>query len=261
MAAISPQSDLRLHELYGPKFYENHRRGSLDSASAYLGHLFTWYRPVSVLDAGCGRGIWLKTCADLGVQVLYGLDGPWNSQENMIDERIRFTSVDLNAGFSWCKVDLALSLEVAEHLRPEAAQSFVRSLASASDVILFGAACPGQGGVNHLNERYPSYWGELFCREGFVVFDLFRPRFWGRSDIDPWYRQNSFLYVRRNHSLLGALRERGIRPMEGLAFMDCIHPWLHGRSPQFRDHLADLLPSLWRSFRNRQRQATGGEQT
>jgi hypothetical protein len=51
------------------------------------------------------------------------------------------------------RFDLAMSLEVAEHLTPGRAESFIQELCGVSDCVLFGAAIPGQGGTNHIHER------------------------------------------------------------------------------------------------------------
>jgi len=90
-----------------------------------------------------------------------------------------------------------MSLEVAEHLEPATAPQFVNSLATASDVVLFSAAYTQQGGTNHINEQPHSYWAGLFAGHAFAPFDLFRPVFWGNDEICFWYRQNVFLYVKR----------------------------------------------------------------
>jgi hypothetical protein len=55
----------------------------------------------------------------------------------------------------WWRFDLALCLEVAEHLPAAAGDSLVRRLASVGARILFSAAIPGQGGRNHVNEKWP----------------------------------------------------------------------------------------------------------
>jgi len=65
----------------------------------------------------------------------------------MIDPVIEFRGTDLNKSFNSERVDLAMSLEVAEHLHNWAAEEFIGSLVQASDVVLFGAACKGQGGL------------------------------------------------------------------------------------------------------------------
>jgi hypothetical protein len=225
MNTDTTQTASGLCTLYDKSFYDEQVHGSAASAASFLGYLFRFYRPKSVLDVGCGRGTWLKVCA-----------------------------VDLNAPFTAPhKVDLAMSLEVAEHLKPESAQSLVRSLSSVSDVVLFSAAFSGQGGVNHINERYHSYWGELFSSNGFAAFDMFRPKFWTVEAVEPWYRQNTFLYVRRNNQLASLLAQHGIMEIDNIAFMDCVHPWLYEirASQSFTEHLRDLVPSLGRALRRR----------
>ena len=50
------------------------------------------------------------------------------------------------------KFDLVVSLEVAEHLPSECAETFVDSLTGLGPIVLFSAAIPHQGGTNHANE-------------------------------------------------------------------------------------------------------------
>ena len=117
----------------------------------------------------------------------------------MLAPEISFTPVDLNnLPNPGCQYDLAICLEVAEHLRPESADHFVQSLCKYSEVILFSAAYTNQGGTDHFNEQPHTYWAGKFAANNFVAFDLFRPIFWGNSEIEWWYRQNAFLYVKKN---------------------------------------------------------------
>jgi hypothetical protein len=62
------------------------------------------------------------------------LDGDWNRRELKVDPDIDFRSVDLNRPFMVEKRDLAISLEVAEHLDASSARGFIASLAAAADV-------------------------------------------------------------------------------------------------------------------------------
>jgi SAM-dependent methyltransferase len=231
-------------ELYGDSFYD-WLEGSLMSARLVLGHLFNFYQPNSVLDVGCGKGTWLKACQELGATDLVGIDGPWNKQENLIDPRIAFKAVDLNARFSPDhRFDLAISLEVAEHLKPESASQFVDTLANASDIVLFGAAVKGQGGTGHINEQPQSYWGRLFTERNYAVVDIFRPLLWSNPHIHFHYRQNAFLYVKKENRLLDNLRSRGIPEMNGLGFMDCFHPELYDRYLSGERDFAHRAPIL-----------------
>jgi hypothetical protein len=50
------------------------------------------------------------------------------------------------------RFDLAISLEVAEHLPEGSAGALVSTLIEAAPVVVFSAAIKGQSGTNHINE-------------------------------------------------------------------------------------------------------------
>jgi SAM-dependent methyltransferase len=221
--------------------------------------LWQFLQPVSVLDVGCGSGTWLKACRELGSKTLFGLDDIWSNQSLMIDPHINFQGVDLNKPFSVpTKVDMVICLEIAEHLAPSTAPSLIRCLADASDVSLFSAAYIGQGGYGHINEQPHTYWAELFARHDLVPFDMFRLQFWGNGNVFMWYRQNTFLYVRRNSISYRQITSHGFSEMMNLDFMNCPHPELYQLKCSlcesqigFKQHVTDLMPSLWRALRRR----------
>ena len=99
------------------------------------------------------------------------------------------------------KYDLAISLEVAEHLSPSRSCGFIDDLTNLSDVVLFSAAIPMQGGTNHINEQPISYWANLFLERGFVPISCIRPKYkLAMTDaelggVDVVYANNIVLYV------------------------------------------------------------------
>jgi SAM-dependent methyltransferase len=234
-------------EMYGDHFYLDKGKRSLQSARRYLSYLWTTLQPKSVLDVGCGRGDWLKACHEAGATRLLGVDGSWNSQTVMVDDAIEFRSTDLNKPFSVERVELAICLEVAEHLEPENAHQLIKCLTDSSDVVLFSAAYLDQGGTNHINEQPHTYWAKLFAAHCFCPFDLFRPIFWGDGDVDFWYQQNVFLYVKENSAEWHLMTTAGHKPMANVDFMNCIHP----DAMSFRRHLMALYPSFVRGLRRR----------
>jgi SAM-dependent methyltransferase len=249
----------RLAEFYDASFYENQVAESVRSARIYLKHLWRFFQPVSVLDVGCGRGAWLEACHELGSHKLLGFDGHWNKQSLMIDRAIDFQSIDLNKPFSVPeKADLAMSLEVAEHLEPSTAPQFIKCLSDASDAVLFSAAYTKQGGTNHINEQPHTYWARLFAAHDVVPFDLFRPMLWGNEDVCFWYRQNVFLYLRKNSAAWQRVTSQGFNELTDTSFMNCIHPDLYSIKaaqaeivPGFKDHLRALFPALMCAIRRR----------
>jgi hypothetical protein len=155
--------------------------------------------PDSVVDFGCGDGSFLRWFAEAGSQRLTGIDanGPSDWAEQVQGQHIR---ADLTQPVQLReRYDLAVCLEVAEHLPASAAGVLVDSLCSASDRIVFSAAPPGQGGTGHINERPMGYWCDLFACRGYVLQDIFRHRL--SDGVSPWYRANTFLAVRRGREV------------------------------------------------------------
>jgi SAM-dependent methyltransferase len=115
-------------------------------------------QPEPVVDVGCGDGAWLSVFRELGVNHRFGLDGDYVDRRLLQIPQDQFSATDLSLPFRLpCTFDLAVSLEVAEHLPPQSAEDFVDSLTRLAPVVLFSAAIPLQGGTHHLNEQWPDY--------------------------------------------------------------------------------------------------------
>src|SRR5262249_19855369 len=164
----------------------------------------------SVLDVGCGTGHFLRAFREAGVSDLTGVDGDYVPRDQLVIDARQFLARDLAAGFDLRRrYDLVVSLEVAEHLPPAAAESFVDSLVRHGSVVLFSAAIPYQGGTAHLNEQWPSYWADRFAQRGYQAYDPIRPAIWRDDAVAWWYRQNILVFAdaqaRRTHPALAAL--------------------------------------------------------
>lgn len=154
-------------------------------------------RPSSVVDVGCGLGEWLVAFQECGVDDIFGIDGEYVDRSILHIPQEKFKVVDINKPFILGRTyDLAVCLEVAEHLEPENASNFVASLTRLAPVILFSAAIPLQGGTHHVNEQWPEYWVHLFKESGFVPVDAIRKRIWSNPDVKVWYRQNTMLFCK-----------------------------------------------------------------
>jgi SAM-dependent methyltransferase len=154
------------------------------------------YRINSVVDFGCGIGTWLRAFKNNGVKEVLGLDGEWCDTDLLYKYVVKqeFRYVDMEQPIKLDKVyDLVVSLEVAEHISEQSANTFVQSLVNAGKVILFSAAIPGQGGDHHVNEQWPSYWQSKFEKHGYRFHDILRWKVWSHPDVDIWYKQNIFI--------------------------------------------------------------------
>jgi SAM-dependent methyltransferase len=176
--------------------YEDWLRGSTESARVAVPLVLEEIPARSVVDVGCGLGAWLAVFKEHGVEDVLGYDGPWVDRSRLLVTPGEFRAVDFHEPIEverW--FDLAVCLEVAHLLDAEHADRFVETLVSLADVVLFSAAIPGQGGLHHVNEQWPSYWAELFRSRDYVATDPFRAALWEQPDVKWWFAQNIVCYV------------------------------------------------------------------
>jgi SAM-dependent methyltransferase len=180
--------------IYGADFQQSILEGSLRSARTVIPIIAELVDVTSVIDVGCGTGVWLQAWIENHVDDILGLDDAGIPTEMLRVTVEQFTAVDLAHRIILPRrFDLAMSLEVAEHLPPERAETFVADLCQLADNVVFSAAIPGQGGTGHQNEQWPHYWAAIFAQYGYVVDDVLRPRIWNDDTIEFWYRQNIVL--------------------------------------------------------------------
>jgi SAM-dependent methyltransferase len=187
-------------DLYDRDFYLGREQGL--KAALAVARLVMGYAPVaSVVDIGCATGTWLAAFAELGIARVCGIDGPWVARDLLQIPAESFVEAELDrSAIPNCgRFDLAMSLEVAEHLPASRADALIRALTEMSSLVLFSASIPHQpGAVNHINEQWPDYWVERFVERGYRPVDCIRRRIWSHPDIVPrygYYAQNILPYA------------------------------------------------------------------
>lgn len=192
---------------------------NLNDPSIIVPMIMELLSPNSVLDVGCGLGTWLHVFDKMGTQDIIGVDGDYVDKSLLKIQLDKFHAQDLREEWSLNRqFDLVISLEVAEHLDQKYAEQFIKTLVSHGDVVVFSAAIPGQGGQNHLNEQWLSYWKRIFEKHDFFVSDPIRPKIWDDKRINFWYKQNVVIFCRRG-SKLSTLLEK-----HTFSCLDLIHP-------------------------------------
>lgn len=199
---------------YNADFFADVNTRGLESAKTLVPFVLKTIEPKSVVDVGCGLGSWLAVIRDLGVTDVLGLDGDYVDRAKLEIPAEQFRACNLSQPPRLERTfDMALTLEVAEHLPPASADDFVEFLTRLAPVVVFSAAVPFQGGTLHFNEQWPDYWAEKFARRNFVLIDAIRSTFWDEEAIDPMYVQNGFIYVRAdaldNYPTLKVMHEAG----------------------------------------------------
>lgn len=111
--------------------------------------------PKSVVDVGCGVGTWLRVGKEkYGVNTVVGIDGAYvpdkylqiDKEDYIADDLETYSVVPVLRKNNNNRFDIAVSLEVAEHISASQAEVFIGKLCDLSDIICFSAAIPGQGG-------------------------------------------------------------------------------------------------------------------
>lgn len=232
--------------LYTPEYHAAISPGSDRSASVIV-PLVRGLLPLrTVVDVGCGAGAWLAEFArqagpERGAMV--GVDGGYVDRSRLMIDPAWFVGADLDrplplrelldrrgedrSGGAGGRFDLAVCLEVAEHVRPERSDGLIGDLCALADVVLFSAAIPFQGGEGHVNERWPTFWQELFAARGYGLVDPIRKRVWSDRRVEPWYQQNTVIYAHpRALEAHPALAEEHRHTFPG--FLSVVHPRLYG---------------------------------
>ena len=185
-----------MEHIYNNTFFDYIDDSASASAEAFVDTLNPLLNPRSVLDLGSGRGVWLARWRAAGACDVLGVDGDYVDRQNLAIPEHCFRAADLTQPVATDhRFDLAQSLEVGEHLPERASRTLVDSLTNASDLVLFSAAVPGQGGECHINEQPLAYWQALFAERGYQAYDCVRPEMADKPQVAPWYRYNAVLYA------------------------------------------------------------------
>jgi SAM-dependent methyltransferase len=181
---------------YDPKFYDDLRDTALPAARRVVPVLRDLMAVASVVDVGCGDGSWLAGFRETGTARILGIDGDWVAADQLLIDPNCFRRMSLDGPIGIGeRFDLAVSLEVAEHLPAENADRFVAELCRLAPVVLFSAAIPFQGGLNHFNEQWPDYWATRFDSQGYYAIDALRLSLWEDPGVAWWYKQNLLLFA------------------------------------------------------------------
>jgi 2-polyprenyl-3-methyl-5-hydroxy-6-metoxy-1,4-benzoquinol methylase len=119
--------------------------------------------PQTVLDVGCGPGIYVDALREQGVTA-FGID---------TDKRIVARDYLKQQSLFECTdtAELVMCLEVAEHIPEDQADAIVRSITAMVELgglLIWSAAQPGQGGTSHINCQPKQYWLDLLTAYGLV---------------------------------------------------------------------------------------------
>jgi SAM-dependent methyltransferase len=204
--------------------------------------------PRSVLDVGCGPGVWLAEWGRLGVRDIVGVDGDYVPGNALAIPASAFRPTDISQSFDLeQRFDLVECLEVAEHVPAANSETLIDNLCRHGDLVMFSAAIPGQGGRFHVNEQPYEYWRSKFRARGYAVFDTVRRPVLGAKEIEPWYRFNAFVFA--NEAGQQRLSHRAQHDIvEPLKPLEIVAPWRWSLRCSVRAKLRPVLSKISPDF-------------
>lgn len=168
-------------ESYTVKYYQSINRTEKEQANALAIGIRKKYNPQSIIDIGCGPGLYLSPFTDI---IHLGVDISFEAIDDKVrkisKDNFRVTNITLPTFTVPIKYDVALCLEVLEHIGMEHMEQTIKNLTSVSDRLIISIAQPGQAGLNHVTLQPYSYWEDLFKRNRFMrdyydEYDLLLP--------------------------------------------------------------------------------------
>jgi SAM-dependent methyltransferase len=155
--------------IYNQYVYLNYDRLAGHTAPAVAESLLKAnVRPESTVDFGAGTGRYVEEFRRRGAKATgfeYSKKARKFARKQYAIDLLPF---DLTSKkLSPVQTDLAMSLEVAEHIPHDLAIRLVQLCTASAPTVLFSAARPGQPGQGHINCRPISEWQALFVENGF----------------------------------------------------------------------------------------------
>jgi SAM-dependent methyltransferase len=196
---------LKTHDMiYDSEYYATTVEGpAVRSAKTISNSIFVEFAPKRVVDIGCGTGALLEAFRERGCEV-FGLEYSDTALKYCSTRHLNVAKFDLERDLiknDW-RFDVAVSMEVAEHLPEKIADRYVDALTRMAPIIVFTAAPPGQAGADHVNLQPPQYWILKFRQRGFDHAEKLSERLsenWkAAGDVETWYHKNLMIF-QRNH--------------------------------------------------------------
>jgi SAM-dependent methyltransferase len=187
--------------------------------------------PSSALDIGCGPGTYVRALRDCGVAAT-GIDtdkrvvGQPHLQQQSLFELEQ-------------QAELALCLEVAEHIPAEQSEAVVQSVANAirpTGRLIWSAAQPGQGGTGHINCQPKDYWATQLQAAGLERDTATEERLLAYIENGyhmGWFRQNAMVF-RKPRKRLCWCCDRDLCRRYGRLHLGGSHELFRHQPPQHR---------------------------
>ncbi len=193
--------------IYNKDFFLSNQKEGLKIAEWFISLLQDIFEFQSLIDLGCATGHYLFYALKEGVSDVLGVEGSPAAFSNLLVDKKYIIQHDLRKPLNLNrKYDIALSIEVAEHIDKKYSDVYLKSMCDCSDLIIFTAATPNQGGKCHVNEQPHKWWIEKFKKHSFrfdkKMTDLLRRKIKENAEAGKfivfWLEPNIMVFCRES---------------------------------------------------------------
>ena len=192
---------------YDIDFYQSVSLRAQKAAQVAADQIYKFYKPQSLIDVGCGQGIWsraflerISTLEKVSAVDLSSSNITYLKDENInasVSIALHGQDLNLNPSLPGSYFDFAICVEVLEHISKQSSEMIIAELGEKCGMVLFSAAISGQGGTHHINEQSLSYWNQKMGESGFVALDVIRPIFILDREIPSYYTNSIAIWLNK----------------------------------------------------------------
>ena len=176
-----------MSEIYNYEYYHNYDSAAYEDQSHWLeffeniaDRIVEDFKPSTVLDAGCAMGYLVAALRDRGVEA-YGLDiseyAISKVREDIKPYCVVSSLTEPLPEILPQRYDLAVTIEVLEHLYADEGKKAIENLCGLTDRIIFSSTPDDFSERTHVNVQQREYWAKLFAEQGFYDDINYRPTY------------------------------------------------------------------------------------
>lgn len=169
---VRKEKILMTEDFYSLEYFAGINRIEADQAAKLAEWAIENLWPSRVVDFGAATGLYLEPFKRIytprKVDIL-GLELSNNAFDPKVARAPGYVlkhDITLPVGPETERFDLALCIEVLEHIPEEFTDQVIRNICAAGLTVIISAAVPGQGGEHHHNEQPHQYWIDKFTAHG-----------------------------------------------------------------------------------------------
>jgi cyclopropane fatty-acyl-phospholipid synthase-like methyltransferase len=160
---------------FGEKFARRRTWKMDENLQRAIEHLVQEFDPLRIADIGAGGGEYVRWLKGVWGVASVGFDATKNIYDisggdvHEVDFSAPGAGAEVSNYYGKMPIDLAICIEVGEHIPEECLPTFIENVAAVSGKLLMSWATPGQRGRDHVSCREPQWVAERFDDHGLFL--------------------------------------------------------------------------------------------